>query len=414
MENNLCNSKKIRRAFRFKHFNQKCSNGLKTKLHYTILVFTLLIMYNETIGQHTAVPLLRWKEAAKLPTPSDVSKQLGVAGPFAGFHEDALLVAGGANFPDGMPWLGGKKKYYSDVFVFTKKTDGTLALFPVTFHLPYAVAYGASVSTPQGIVCAGGESEAGIVNSAFLLQWNKLKKEITVQSLPSLPIAVTNAFITADGNNVYLAGGETQNNVSTHFYVLDVSDTTKGWQELPSLPQPTSHAVILTQQNENGKEIYIIGGRKKNRNGISDIYATVFKFDVIHQKWSKAKPLPYPLSAGTGVAFGSHSILLFGGDRGETFHKTEGLIAAINKEKDESKKEELIAQKAAVQSSHPGFSHDVLLYDTNSDTWKTNGIIPFAVPATTTAVKWGNDVFIPSGEIKAGVRTPQILGVEIK
>ncbi len=103
--------------------------------------------------------------------------------------------------------------------------------------------------------------------------------------------------------------------------------------------------------------------------------------------------MPYELSAGTGVAFGSHSILLFGGDRGKTFHKTEELIAAINRETDQNKKEELIQEKAALQSSHPGFSHDVLLYDTNTDTWKTIGDIPYAVPATTTAVKWGNEVY---------------------
>ncbi len=385
-----------------------------TKLYNILLVFTLLIMYNYTAGQPTVAPVLQWKEAAQLPTPLNASKQLGLAGPFAGVYDDVLLVAGGANFPDGMPWLGGKKKYYSDVYVFTKNSNGTLAPFPATFHLPFAVAYGASVSTPEGIVCAGGEDETGILNRAFLLQWNKIKKEIRVQPLPFLPLAVTNAFITADGSNVYLAGGETENDVSNHFYVLNIKDTTAGWKELTSLPQPLSHAVMIIQRNENGKGIYVIGGRKKNKNGISDIYFSVFRFDVKNQKWGKTKPLPYPLSAGTGVAFSSHCILLFGGDKGETFHKTEGLIAAINAETNENKKEELIQQKAALQSSHPGFSHHVLLYDTNADTWKTIGTIPFAVPATTTAVKWGTEAFIPSGEIKAGVRTPQVLSVEMK
>ncbi len=273
--------------FHSKIFNQQYNNGVSTKWHNIIFVFTLLIMYNYTSGQPTLAPVLHWKEAAQLPMPSGASKQLGLAGPFAGVHHDALLVAGGANFPDGMPWLGGKKKYYSDVFVFTKKTDGTLVPFTATFHLPFAVAYGASISTSQGIVCAGGESEAGMVNSAFLLQWNKVKKEIVIQPFPSLPIAVSNAFITADGNNIYMGGGETEQNASNHFYVLNLKDTTKGWQELPFLPQPISHAVMLMQQNSNGKSIYVIGGRKKNTNGISDIYATVFSFDLTTKKWTQ-------------------------------------------------------------------------------------------------------------------------------
>ncbi len=41
---------------------------------------------------------LSWKA---LP---DVPGKLGVAGPFAGVHNKALIVAGGANFPEGEPW----------------------------------------------------------------------------------------------------------------------------------------------------------------------------------------------------------------------------------------------------------------------------------------------------------------------
>ncbi len=387
---------------------------MKTNLCHILLFFILLIMLNQTSGQPIVMPSLHWKIAAQLPQPPNASKQLGLAGPFAGVHDGVLLVAGGANFPDSMPWLGGKKKYYNDVYLFTKNGNGTLTPLSAIFHLPYAVAYGCSASTPQGIVCAGGENETGIVNSVILLRWNKVEKKIAVQSLPHLPLTVTNAFMTSDGNKVYVAGGETANGVSERFYVLDVSDTAKGWQELPPLPQPVSHAVMILENDGKEKCIYVIGGRKKNRNGISDIYASVYRFDLARKKWSKNKPLPYSLSAGTGVAFGAHCILLFGGDKGETFHKTEQLIAAIIGATDENKKEELIQQKADLQSSHPGFSHDVLLYDTNRDTWKTIGTIPFAVPATTTAVKWGRDVFIPSGEIKAGVRTAHILGVEIK
>jgi len=38
---------------------------------------------------------------------------MGVAGPLAGVDRGMLLVGGGCNFPDSMPWAGGKKKYYN-------------------------------------------------------------------------------------------------------------------------------------------------------------------------------------------------------------------------------------------------------------------------------------------------------------
>jgi len=52
---------------------------------------------------------IQWTVPAKLPVPSGSDKQLGVAGAFVGISRDRLIIAGGANFPDEMPWRGGKK-----------------------------------------------------------------------------------------------------------------------------------------------------------------------------------------------------------------------------------------------------------------------------------------------------------------
>jgi N-acetylneuraminic acid mutarotase len=69
----------------------------------------------------------------------------------------------------------------------------------------------------------------------------------------------------------------------------------------------------------------------------------------------------------------------------------------------------LVQQKTVLQSSHPGFSREVLSFNTLTNSWEKAGCIPFETPVTTQAIKWGDDVIIPSGEIRAGVRTPNIL-----
>lgn len=120
--------------------------------------------------------------------------------------------------------------------------------------------------------------------------------------------------------------------------------------------------------------------------------------------------LPYAISAGTGWSDGDCEILLFGGDAGKTFNRTEELILAISREDDPVKKKILNQQKAALQATHPGFSKEILRYDVCGDAWSVIGAMPCDVPVTTTAVVAGDDeVLIPSGEIKAGVRTPRIL-----
>ncbi len=364
----------------------------------------------EISAQQTITPSIKWKIAAQLPAENGKDISIGVAGPLIGVHNEALLVAGGANFPDAMPWNGGKKKYHDEIFVLLHKRKGRFQwLDTKAFKLPVATAYGANVSTAQGVVYLGGENETGISNAVFLLQWNKQIEKVEIKNLPDLPTPLTNASATINENIIYIAGGETVNAVSHNFYSLDLNNTMYGWKQLPDLPFAVSNAVMVIQLNGEQDKIFLLGGRKKNINAVSDFYNSVYAFDLGTKKWEEKKSIPSAKAAGTGIAFGKNYILLFGGDDGATFNKTETLMMTINDEKDEIRKLELIEQKNKLQMAHPGFKHDVMVYNTLTDEWKQIADIPFDVPATTTAVVWNNCVFIPSGEIKAGVRTPQIL-----
>lgn len=379
------------------------------KQHTTLyLIFLLMLTTGNLAAQQKAVNLLEWNVAGVLPAASGQPHSLGVAGPLAGVHQDVFLVAGGANFPEGAPWLGGGKKYYSEGFVFRRKETDSLHLFK-SFSLPFSLGYSANCSTPQGVVAAGGENENGLRNTVLMLQWDEASQTVVIKNLPALPFPVTNASLAFHENKLYFAGGERAADVSNELWVLDWSDTASGWKQLAALPKPVSHAVLVVQSNGKEDCLYLLGGRKRKPGDVSDLYASVFQLNLKKGVWVEKRPLPYALSAGTGVAVGENDLLLFGGDTGETFHKTEALIAAIGRESDAQKKQQLNEEKITVQSTHPGFCRQVLLYDAKKDKWSPHGCIPFAAPVTTIAVKWGRAVYLPSGEIKAGVRTPEIL-----
>jgi cyclically-permuted mutarotase family protein len=373
-----------------------------------VAILSLMLFKTALYAQKKDAGFMQWKIAATFPAGVGQPVSLGFAGPVAGVHNNVLLVGGGANFPDSMPWRGGKKKYYNDLYVFEKEKNKTVPL-KKSFQLPVNIAYTANCSTPGGILIAGGENENGISSKVFLLRWNTAAQTVEIKSLPDLPFALTNASATNNENKVYVAGGETASAASDKLFSLDLDNVAAGWQQLPSIPKPVSHAVFVVQGNGRNLSLFLLGGRKKNASGISDLYSSVYEFDLIKEQWTQKSPLPYNLCAGTGIANGASCILMLGGDKGETFHKAETMIAAINAEKDETKKQELILQKNKVQSTHPGFSKEVLQYNTLTDEWVVYDSIPFDVPVTTTAVRWGNDVIIPSGEIRAGVRSPGIL-----
>jgi N-acetylneuraminic acid mutarotase len=102
-----------------------------------------------------------------------------------------------------------------------------------------------------------------------------------------------------------------------------------------------------------------------------------------------------------------------GGDRAETFTRVEETLAAIVVAA-ETEKPALINKKNKLLASHPGFSKEILRYDVESGKSVKAGLIPFPSPVTTTALIHQGMIILPSGEIRAGVRTPAILTATIK
>ncbi|TDE14689.1 sodium:solute symporter family transporter [Dyadobacter psychrotolerans] len=356
---------------------------------------------------------ISWTAAAELPSAADNQKQPGVAGAFTGVHNGVLIVAAGANFPDGKPWEGGKKVYRDDIYVLQKQGESVQWITAKTPKLTTRVAYGASTTLPEGIVCLGGETDNGFSRKAFLMQWDAAKKDIIFKMLPDLPVALANAGVTSIGNTIYVVGGENSEGPSDGFFSLDLSSENKQWQSLPVLPATLSHAVVVAQNNGKHSCIYVIGGRSSTSSGISDLHNTNYCFDPNANKWIKRGNISdgttvSTLSAGTGVANGASYILLFGGDKGNVFHQIETFNARIAKASTQEEKQKLQIEKVQLLTGHQGFSKDVLLYNTVTDAWTKIGEMPDFAQVTTTAVKWGNEIFIPSGEIKPGTRTPVI------
>lgn len=375
-------------------------------LKYTTLFF--MLTYHQTVAQQVKGYSLKWSIAAKIPPGVNQLQNLGFAGPICGLSNQHLIVAGGANFPDKMPWMGGEKKYHDEIYVYAKK-EHQILLKETNSKLPVPIAYPAVCTLPNGVLYAGGENAIGLSSQVFLLKWNDRNNIVQSIEFPSLPFAVSNASSVYLENNIYLVGGETNQGVSDKIISLNLNDLKSGWQTIASLPFPISHSVLLGS-NKNGKKLlYIAGGRNKTSSGVSDLYDSFFSFDIATLSITKKSNIPSTLSASTGAIMDDAFILLFGGDSGETFHKVETLIAAIKNERDPIVKDSLLNLKNNIQEKHPGFRNDVFRYNILTDKWDIIGKIPFPTPVTTTAVNWGHEIYILSGEIKAGVRSPNIL-----
>jgi N-acetylneuraminic acid mutarotase len=269
-------------------------------------------------------------------------------------------------------------------------------------RLPSKVAYAAIAQLNDGIFYAGGENEKGPLTNVYLIQKNN-KNGVVIINWPDLPEALTNAVAVATSNAVYVLGGATKNGVSDKVWAVYLNDIKAGWKHVSSMPQPTAFAAAEFAQGQ----VYIMGGRNKGTDGISEIYNQTFAWNIANNSWSKKAPLPYVVSAATAVALPG-KILFIGGDKSVVFHEVEMLAAKIAATTDPETKNNLTEIKNNLQKTHPGFSKDVLAYDPILNKWSPYAQLGFTAPVTTNAFLLNHKIILPAGEVKPGVRTPLI------
>ena len=303
---------------------------------------------------------------------------LGVAGPFAGTTPGGLIVAGGAHFPQAMPWEGGKK-VWSDRIWRLEKPDGPWSR---AGSLPRPLGYGVSISTDDGVWCLGGSDATRHYAECFRLSWKD--GALSVLSGPSLPIPLAHASgALVEGRIVIAGGSETpgEQTASTRIFALDPANP-HSWSELPPLPGPGR---FLAAAAAVGPEFFLLGGAtpvpgpdgKAVRRFLKETWV------LTAGKWRTGPDLPRPLAAApTPCPVVDGEIFLCGGDDGS-------LVGFQPPEK------------------HPGFCKTVFAYRPGDPAWRDAGTLPTA-QVTTTCLHWQDGWIVPSGEVRPGVRTPLI------
>ncbi|MGL4943034.1 MAG: sodium:solute symporter family transporter [Thermoguttaceae bacterium] len=339
---------------------------------------------------------------------------IGIAGPLAGSHQDAIIVGGGANFPNGMPWNGGVKHYETSVRVLARSSDGNATLLDNEWSLPKPIAYAACVSTADGVVCVGGENADGKSADVLRLAWQPKTRELVITQLPPLPTPRTNAAAAIVNQTLYVIGGETKDGPTDSVVSLDLTRPDAAWRDQPSLPQPVSHAVAITQSDGYETKLYLFGGRAKKTDAEqTEFFSTTYSYSPKSNQWTRCADIPVPFSAGCGVATGYSSVLLFGGDRGTLFHVVERLLKQRSQTQDQSEVEKLNSQWSERAETFAGFPRDIFLFSTITNRWAKFGDLPFETPVTTTVFWWNDTIVFPSGEVKPGVRTNAIQGLKL-
>jgi N-acetylneuraminic acid mutarotase len=369
-------------------------------MKYRLLYIAFLFMSLTTLAQERQIhSVLNWGELPAIPDKH------GFAGSFAGTSHGALIVAGGANFPDGgAPWTGSKKVWTNKIYVLDKPT-GT---WKVAGELPHPMGYGVSISYHNKMICIGGSNAAGHLATVYAISY--MNDKIKIEKWPDLPQPLANACGTWVGHTVYIAGGlfhPDDKSTANIFWSFNLSaPKTSTWQKLETWPGPPR---MLAAAGQTTNAFYLFSGTDlEDKNGTAHRrYLTdAYKY-TIGKGWEKLPDMPAAtVAAPSHVVFlNKNKLLIFGGDDGK-----------------------LTDAAANLKERHPGFSDHVLVYHLEKNKWidelriKTdkkpdaaanpNGSI--WAPVTTTSVTWHGMIVFPGGESRPAVRTPRVLTATIK
>tara|TARA_R110000868_G_scaffold366839_1_gene629763 strand:+ start:1465 stop:4080 length:2616 start_codon:yes stop_codon:yes gene_type:complete len=370
-------------------------------------IFTLVLLCTLSVFGQDSLKL-SVQNISNLPAAPGQDRSIGYAGMIGGVHEGVIIAAGGANFPDALPWEGGQKKWSHSIFILN---DNEWQLAKTS--LPHPLAYGASISLPNGILCIGGNNEHETSNAVFLLSYNKKTSQISIVDYPSLPEPLSNTAAVTYRDYIYVIGGINNGQSTNSFYRLDLKAKTS-WERLPDFPGAARalHSAVV-QEASDAKKIFVIGGRNEVKGKISKAHSSYLSYNLKSNSWNEEGEIlidqkPRVLMGASAEALGSMHIMIYGGSVELLFNQLEKYGLRIPEETNDSIRQKLIQSRNKILNTHPGFSKNILAYNTITKKWFMHDRLDTKIPVTALSFHHQDDFIIVSGEISPGIRTPKV------
>lgn len=321
-------------------------------------------------------------------TSDNAGYNKGVSAMFAGEIDNQLIIAGGANFPETPAAEGGTKVYYNDIFLLQDST------WHKAGKLTVRTAYGMSASVGNAIVMIGGANADGSLSSVNRLTVVSADS-VTVSPMPSLPYPLQEGAAAVVGKNIYILGGLSDGKAMSDILMLDTALPDSGWVKVATMPEPLAQPIASV----SGDKIYFWGGYNKVQNRSS---FKGYKFDPTTRQVKEIATHPQggTFTGATAITVAHGEVLIFGGVDRQTFDNA----LKLPKEK--------TAEYLSQPVENYKFQRSVWYYMPDYNYWFFSERDERFARAGAMAVRTDNGTYLIGGEIKPGVRTPEILLIQ--
>lgn len=353
---------------------------------------------------------LQWNTHITLP-PVNGQVNPGMAGAYTGISDHYLIVAGGACFPGAYPWDGGRKCWSKDIYILDlEEKNGKNRWQYIEGQLPRAIAYGSSVTTSKGVLCIGGCDAEECYSDTYFMKMEEGK--VSFSPWIPLPYPLANCCASVIGNTIYVAGGQNTviNGSATNVFLsIDVNEPKKGWKELPTWDGPArGYAIGVAKVVNDVPCFYLFSGRNYDNDGV-EVLSDAYCYNTETNQWRKLNG-DFPLMAAIGGnQSDSNFVLLAGGTDGAILRKEVALREELKACAIPEKRDSLQNQLNNFLKHIEGFDNLMRWYDVEKELIVKTEEVSFSMPLTTTMVMTPESFYIPSGEVRPGVRSPLII-----
>ncbi len=337
-----------------------------------------------------------WECAGELPAQKGYEKNIGTAGILYGLLEERYIVTGGgANFPHKSVLEGGAKQMYSDLWLIDTKSENKIIEH---INLPVEIGYGASVTTEKGIYYIGGSSNQQADDDILFLTLDE-NKNLKYEKIGELPFTFQSGAAVEYNGKLYIVGGKQNGTPSNKVYEYNL--TNKVIKELPSVPAGRGRTQSVAQILNDS--LYVFSG------GDTTAYTDGYKYNFETGKWEEISPVrvngkEISLLGAASVKLNKKEMLVIGGFNKEIYDDAVKKLGTL-------RGQELLKFKVSYFGADPDdfrWNRDILIYNSETNSWRSIGEIPFNAPCGEGLVIVKNKIYSINGEIKPGVRTPRI------
>lgn len=334
-----------------------------------------------------------WEHAGDLPAQKGSKVNIGTAGLLSGYSNGYIVFGGGANFPDGSPAVGGPKVQYPDIYIM-KDYNGQLRTVNHT-ALPYEIGYGTSITTDEGIYYVGGSPVEAEANNIILLKVDK-NGNLTTKKIGELPFTYSDGVAVKKGNKLYIGAGKQDGKATNKFWEFDLS--TGKTKELAAVPGEDTRTQVVAQVL-NGYVCVFSGGD-------AVAYTDGYRYDTAKNTWTKIADVSVggqkiSLLGANSVKLNENEMLVIGGFNKEVY---DNAVATMAELKDDALQNFKNGYFSA--DSHTfNWNKKVLVYNVQSNEWRSIGEVPFDAPCGEGLVLNGSKIYSANGEIKPGTRS---------